>query len=189
MDPTPPTDQQAIERYRYMLRTAPPDAIEEAHAEAFAKLTESQRRAVLEGLKEVTPPREQGAAATSTDPQSLARMATRAEVRQPGILERLLGGTQGGPGFGSMLAGSLLGSIAGTVLGSMVAQHFLGGSAAGGALLGYGDQSEFEDVDAEDAASAGRVRPGLAGFDPEGADEDLGEDLDDLDGDDMDIDV
>jgi len=191
MDPTPLTDQQAIERYRYMLRTAPPDAIEEAHAEAFAKLTESQRRAVLEGLKEVTPPRERDAATTSADPQSLARMATRAEVRQPGILERLLGGTQGGPGFGSMLAGSLLGSIAGTVLGSMVAQHFLGGSATGGSLpaLGYGDQSEFEDVDvdAEDTASVGRVRPGLAGFDPEAADDDIGEDLDDLGGDDMDI--
>src|SRR5262245_4988334 len=116
-------------------------------------------------------------------------MATRAELRQPGVMERLFGGGQGGPGFGSMLAGSLLGSIAGTVLGSMVAQHFLGGSAAGGALLGYGDQSEFEDVDAEDAALAGRVRPGLAGFDPEAADDDLGEDLADVGGDDMDIEV
>ena len=27
-------DQQAIERYRYMLRTAPPDDIERAHEEA-----------------------------------------------------------------------------------------------------------------------------------------------------------
>ncbi len=34
-----PTDEQAIERYRYLLRTAPPEAIEEAHAEAFAQLT------------------------------------------------------------------------------------------------------------------------------------------------------
>lgn len=29
-------DEQAIERYRYMLRTAPPDQVEQAHAEAFA---------------------------------------------------------------------------------------------------------------------------------------------------------
>ncbi len=34
-------DEIAIERYRYLLRTAPPDKIEEVHAEAFAKLTPS----------------------------------------------------------------------------------------------------------------------------------------------------
>ena len=28
-------DEQAVERYRYLLRTAPPETIEEAHAEAF----------------------------------------------------------------------------------------------------------------------------------------------------------
>ena len=64
MDSRAPSDQQAIERYRYMLRTAPPETIEQAHAEAFATLTESQRRAVLQGLREATPPREQGGAAS-----------------------------------------------------------------------------------------------------------------------------
>jgi hypothetical protein len=33
------SDEAAVERYRYMLRTAPPETIELAHAEAFAKLT------------------------------------------------------------------------------------------------------------------------------------------------------
>src|SRR5262245_47017318 len=148
----PLSDEQAIERYRCMLRTAPPETIEQAHAEAFARLTESQRRAVLQGLREVTPPREYEAAASSNDPQSLARMATRTEVRQPGALERLFGGTSGGAGFGSMLAGSLLGSIAGTVLGSMVAQHFLAGSAGAEAspALGYGDQTRMEEGESED---------------------------------------
>jgi hypothetical protein len=32
-------DEQALQRYRYMLRTAPPETIEQAHEEAFAKLT------------------------------------------------------------------------------------------------------------------------------------------------------
>jgi hypothetical protein len=170
MDPRPLSDEQAIERYRYMLRTAPPETIEQAHVEGFARLTESQRRAVLQGLREATPPREQGAAASSTDPQSLARMATRAEIRQPGVMERLFGGAPGGAGFGSMLAGSLLGSIAGTVLGGMVAQHFLAGSAAAGessSSLGYDDQTEIEDVESED----------------------VDEDFDDIGGDDMDIEV
>ena len=37
-------DELAIERYRYLLRTAPPESIEAVHAEAFAKLTPAARR-------------------------------------------------------------------------------------------------------------------------------------------------
>jgi hypothetical protein len=128
MDTRPLSDQQAIERYRYMLRTAPPETIEQAHVEAFARLTEPQRRMVLEQLREATPGSERGTA-TASDPHALARMATRAEIREPGVLERIFGQARGG-GFGGMLAGSLLGSLAGTVLGSMVAQHFFAGTAA-----------------------------------------------------------
>ena len=36
-------DEVAVERYRYLLRTAPPETIEAAHHEAFARLTEEQR--------------------------------------------------------------------------------------------------------------------------------------------------
>src|SRR3982751_4339597 len=80
-------DQQALERYRYMLRTAPPETLEQAHAEAFAKLTNEQRQRLLSELAASAPAAEQGAiAATSVDDtRALARVATRAEVRQPGI--------------------------------------------------------------------------------------------------------
>jgi hypothetical protein len=130
------SDQQAIDRYRYMLRTAPPETIEQAHAEAFARLTPEQRRMVLEQLRAEAPEAERAAVTQGGDnPQSLARMATRAEVRQPGTMERMFG-RAGGAGFGGMMAGSLLGSIAGTVIGSMVAQHFfgsqIGSNVAGG---------------------------------------------------------
>src|SRR5690606_1710292 len=40
-------DDVAIDRYRYLLRTAPPDAVEQAHAEAFSQLTPEQRQRVL----------------------------------------------------------------------------------------------------------------------------------------------
>ena len=40
-----PTDVQALARYRYMLASAPPEDIERAHEEAFARLTPDQRRA------------------------------------------------------------------------------------------------------------------------------------------------
>jgi hypothetical protein len=122
-------DEQAIERYRYLLRTAPPDAIEQAHEEAFSRLTPDQRRLVLDQLASVSTPEEMRNA--TDDPRALARLATRAEVRQPGILERQFGaargpvaGMGGGMGFGGMIAGSLLGSIAGTVIGSAIAHSF-----------------------------------------------------------------
>src|SRR5688572_9691357 len=99
-------DQQAIERYRYMLRTAPPDDIERAHAEAFASLSPEQRATVLSELSRQVPASE---AATSDDPQSLARMATRAEMRQPGTIERTFGGVQG-PGLGQMFLSTLAGA-------------------------------------------------------------------------------
>jgi hypothetical protein len=127
--PTPSSDdEQAIARYRYMLRTAPPEAIEQAHTEAFARLTPEQRRKVLEQLRAATPEGERSAAEpVLSDPKELARYATRAEIRQPGTLERTFGAMPaGGVGFGGMLAGSLLGSIAGTVLGTAIAQQFLG---------------------------------------------------------------
>jgi hypothetical protein len=122
-----PADAQALERYRYMLRTAPPETIEQAHAEAFARLNDRQRRMVLEQLTQLTPERERRGPVTD-DPATLARLATRAELRQPGTMERLLGGggATGGPGLGGLVAGGFLSSLAGTVIGSMIARQFFG---------------------------------------------------------------
>ena len=167
------TDEQAVERYRYMLRTAPPDAIERAHEEAFAKLTPEQRRLALDELTKNSSPEERAGA--SDNPQALARMATRAEMRQPGTLERSFGGNGmggGGMGMGGMIAGSLLGSIAGTFIGTAIAQQFFandtgfdgGGDGSDGGADAAGDQGGDP---AQDAAAD----PGFddAGFDP-GAD-------------------
>jgi hypothetical protein len=116
-------DEVAVERYRYMLRTAPPETLEQAHAEAFAKLSPEQRRKVLEGLGNAVPASERVA---SDDPRSLARMATRAEMREPGTVERVLGGGRGGMGMGGLIAGSLLASVAGAFVGTAIADAFLG---------------------------------------------------------------
>ncbi|WP_433275122.1 hypothetical protein ACQPZA_27820 [Pseudonocardia xinjiangensis] len=110
-------DEVAVERYRYMLKTAPPETIEQAHAEAFAKLTPEQRQQVLAEMSTSVPESER---ARSTDPRDMARMATRAEMRQPGTMERSLGGRQG-PGMGSMIAGTLLASVAGAFIGTAIA--------------------------------------------------------------------
>ncbi|MEJ7700681.1 MAG: hypothetical protein WKF71_13690 [Pyrinomonadaceae bacterium] len=55
------SDEQAIARYRYMLQTAPPETIEQAHAEAFAKLTPEQRQMILQQLNQAAPENERGA--------------------------------------------------------------------------------------------------------------------------------
>lgn len=137
-------DEAAIARYRYMLKTAPPETIEQAHAEAFAKLTPEQRQMVLQQLNENLPEDERRALAQSgDDSQALARAATRAEMRQPGTMERAFGGAGGAmPGFGGMLAGSLMGSIAGTVIGGYVAQQFFANDAGGSDAAGdFGGES------------------------------------------------
>ena len=154
-----PTDQQAIERYRYLLRTAPPDQIEEAHAEAFAQLTPQQRQEVLVQLAAAVPSSERP---RSDDPRSLARAATRAEVRQPGTLERAFGGGgygagyggggyggggygrgYGAPGFGSMVGASLLGTVGGLVVGTAVADALFDTGIGDGGLFGGGDEEAY----------------------------------------------
>jgi hypothetical protein len=147
----PSDDEQAIARYRYMLRTAPPEANEQAHTEAFARLTPEQRRLVLEQLRAATPEGERDATPVLSDPQALARYATRTEIRQPGTLERTFGAmpAAGGLGFGGMIAGSLLGSMAGTVLGTAIAQEFLGHHQA--MDLGGVDHSQFDHPHSPDA--------------------------------------
>lgn len=165
-----------------MLRTAPPETIERAHQEAFARLTPEQRRLALQQLAKAIPPEEQRYA--SDDPSTLARLATRAEIRQPGILQRVFGASgwgggglfgrgggffSGGVGLGGMFAGSMLGSIAGTVIGSAIATEFFehhGSPFGGGSGLNesYGpdDTVTFGDTgEPSDTSDLGEI----SGFD------------------------
>jgi hypothetical protein len=155
-------DEVAVERYRYMLRTAPPETLEQAHAEAFAKLSPEQRRRVLEDLGNAVPASER---ATSDDPQSLARMATRAEMRQPGTMERTLGGGRGGIGglgMGGVIAGSLLASVAGAFVGTAIADAFLGDELGGDAMAG-GEDMALDDPGVDPGADM-MGDPGMGDF-------------------------
>ena len=163
----PSEDEQALARYRYMLKTAPPETIEQAHVEAFAKLTPQQRRTLLEQLRAEMPEAERAYA--TENPQALAQLATRAEVRQPGTMERLFGGVPAaGTSFGGMMTSSLLGSIAGTVLGTMIAQNFLSHGLAGSDLGQTHGMDPLHDAGlAHDAGSDARDMGG--GFDDIGS--------------------
>ena len=142
-------DEIAIERYRYLLRTAPPEQLEQVHAEAFAQLTPEQRQQVYADIAA------NGEQPQSDSPQDLARSATRAEVRQPGFMERSFGNQQSGnqqqgrqgPSFGSMLGASILGSVAGYVIGSTIMSAFLP------PMDGGADTAGAEDAGAKDAGA------------------------------------
>lgn len=120
-------DERALARYRYVIRTAPPETLEQVHVHAFERLTDGERALIYEELS-------RGAATgerpLSSEPATLARAATRAEMRRPGSLERALSGSTaciapGAAGFGSMLASSLLGTVAAYVVGSALVSAFL----------------------------------------------------------------
>jgi hypothetical protein len=128
--------EQALERYRYMLRTAPPETIEQAHSEAFERLSPEQRAYVLQALTSELPESERMAAAgADADSKRLARIATRAEMRQPGVMERTLAAH---PAQAQQVGGGMLGGIAGTLLMSFAA-GFVGSMAANAFLSAMGD--------------------------------------------------
>jgi hypothetical protein len=117
-------DEIAVERYRYLLRTAPPETIEQVHTEAFSKLTSEQRDLLFQQLTADTDPSERPRDAS---PANLAQAATRQELRKPGTMERTMSaaGQRGGMGFGGTFASSLLGTVTGFVIGSAIASAFM----------------------------------------------------------------
>ncbi|RYG39355.1 hypothetical protein EON81_01365 [bacterium] len=154
--PVRSADEEAVERYQYMLRTAPPDQLERAHEEAFAKLTPEQRRLALQKLSSEVPDYERP---ESDDPRDLARAATRAEVRQPGTLNRAFGGGgmgMGGVGMGTMMVGGLMTSMAGAFIGSAIANQF------------FSNPSHENDFQNDSAGSAAPADESIANNDPAG---------------------
>ena len=146
-------DEIALERYRYLLRTAPPETIEQVHTEAFAKLTPEQRDLLFQSLTENAP---SGDAPKGTDAASLASSATRSELRAPGTLERTMA-PQGntGPGFGSMFASSLLGSVAGYVIASSLMSAFSGFGDSGSTDAGADSGADTGADSGADASADG----------------------------------
>lgn len=148
-------DERAVARYEYMLKTAAPEEIEKAHAEAFAKLTPEQRQQVLTRLATANP---QDAPQTA-DPQVLARAATRAEMRQPGFLTSSFGGYGmgggmfGGGGYGRGMGMGSGGMGMGSMLLTSVAGAFVGTAIADTMFDNWGN--DFDSHDMQDAYQDG----------------------------------
>lgn len=128
----PATSTDAVERYRYLLRTASPEQIEQAHAEAFATLSADERREVLRALARTDE------APTNDSPAALARSATRLEVRQPGAIERLFGNQSAGRSILTSLAAGFAGSAVYGLLFGRPGLFGFGRGWFGGGLFGHG---------------------------------------------------
>ncbi len=114
----------AVARYQYLLRTASPDQIEQAHQQAFAAMTPAERQEVLQALSKTSE------APADASASSLARSATRLEEPQPGRLQNVLGSAQSA--VGSSTGKTLLTSVAGGFIGSGIFSVLTGGDGLGG---------------------------------------------------------
>ncbi|NII41863.1 hypothetical protein E9228_002521 [Curtobacterium flaccumfaciens] len=101
-------DRVAIAKYDYLLKTADPERLEQAHHDAFDRLTPEQRQQVLQRLNAELPQHDQG---TDASAAGLARTATRGETSRPGTMRKVLGGAA--IGGGALAVGGLAVAVAG----------------------------------------------------------------------------
>ncbi|HEY4225072.1 MAG TPA: hypothetical protein VGM70_04615 [Pseudolysinimonas sp.] len=111
-------DDAVLRRYRHVLVTAPIESVEQAHAEAFLALRETQRAALYEELSRGSGT---GERPLSSEPATLARSASRAERRAPGTLENTLRAADERGGFG----GGLVAPVVDHVTASPLVSAFL----------------------------------------------------------------
>ena len=113
----PPRDDpedQTVRQYRYLLRTAPLDALEAAHSEALSAVGPAHRQVILQTVQAELVA---GAHLDADDVGPLAHLVTLGERRSPGVLT-------------SSLAGPALGALAGAVIHSEPAFGLFAGYAS-----------------------------------------------------------
>lgn len=82
---TAPTEDQVVRRYRYLLATAPVDALQTAHVEGLEGLDAGAREAALRAVQEAFVA---GARLRPDDTAAVARLLVHGEQRAPGEFRR-----------------------------------------------------------------------------------------------------
>lgn len=82
-DEAPPVERTELRQYRFLLRTAAPEALDALHREALLVLDPSVRAIILRTAQDRL---QTGRDLTVDDTRHLARLMTVAEVRTPGVL-------------------------------------------------------------------------------------------------------
>jgi hypothetical protein len=114
------TEAQALERYRYLVRTAPPELLDLAHRAGFGQLDREAQATAVGQLNAVLPPVEQVPLQALSDPSVFSRAATRAELKQPGAVEEALFSR------GAALPGTPFGAVVSSFIEAAAAQGLLG---------------------------------------------------------------
>jgi hypothetical protein len=78
---TPDNEDQSVRQYRYLLRTAPLDALEHAHVEVLGAMARSRRAEVLAGVQRGLVA---GLRLGPDDVGKIAHLLTKGERRRPG---------------------------------------------------------------------------------------------------------
>ncbi|GAB3076749.1 hypothetical protein [Pedococcus soli] len=78
-----PVERHELRQYRYLLRTAPPEALDALHLDALLVLDPAVRAIILRTAQERL---QTGRDLTVDDIHRLARLMTVAEIRTPGVL-------------------------------------------------------------------------------------------------------
>lgn len=151
-EPENAPEDPVVRQYRYLLRTAPADALAAAHAEAIPLLSEAHHESLLETIRATLLV---GDHLTSTDDAKIAHPVINAEQRSPGQLL-------------TALPAKALQALAASVLGSEASFGLLSGYAQwNGAEPEHLDDSAYEG-DGFDA-NAGKGKTKRLGADGGGA--------------------
>jgi hypothetical protein len=113
------SDQDVAQRYQRTVQYAPPDVLEQAHAEAFNRLPPEQQPFQYPGFN--NPQQGYG-------PQQMGQMARQAQQQQPDLLQQVLGP---GGALSNPLAKMAMAGVAAAVAGKL-----MGAPGSGGGLLG-----------------------------------------------------
>lgn len=101
---TAPTEDQVVRRYRYLLATAPADALQAGHVEALERMDDRGREAVLRAVQDGLVA---GGRLRPGDTSAVARLVVHGELRAPGAFRAACE-----PGTLRDLAGGVVGSEA-----------------------------------------------------------------------------
>ncbi len=134
------TEAQALERYRYLVRTASPEMLEVAHRQAFSRWSPQEQGVALQDLNARLSPIERVPSVVGIEPSVFSRAATRAELDQPGLLERAFA-NEGGP-----IAAGLLAAVVASFIETAQMRGLLG-------VFDEGDPVEAEAVEVADPGS------------------------------------
>ena len=157
-EPRPLTGPEALVRWRYLLVTAPPEALVAAHTDGLAALDADAQVQVLHRVRSALSALESGTVVPK-EPEVLVRAAARAERRAPGFIERAL--STDAPGRRALTG------LASAVVVTAAAAPFLRGfePELGSDALADGGAPDFDaDASSETAGGCPRRRPGRRGL-------------------------